>query len=410
MQQLSERNTAEILLWQSKLRFWIGGGIALLAMVSRMSGWMSGDWRYVAATLAVYVTIIALLYAIVRHRRRAGRLTISATILADLGMIFGTTALVTEPMYYERTLFLSLCTIQFSQFYFGRGAAWLAVIATIVAYGALASTAIITGANLLWVQELWAIGFFVLAATAFMVIHGNFKERLARIATLFERAEAGDFNTPWVPTARSYPDAIALLGASYNRVRLQLAEMVLTDPLSGCLNRRGFDQQLARELARCARSGRPISLLAIDVDHFKVVNDTYGHLVGDAVIREIGQLLRDTARAGDVVARMGGEEFMVLAPDSDEQGALQLGDRLCLALRNREYKALDVAVRITASVGVVSEDTCSDQHAADLRGRADEALYTAKQMGRDQVVLWRQGMRPFRDSPVSMPRYTGDAS
>ena len=411
MQQLSESNTAEILLWQSKLRFYISVGIGLFAILCRLLSWMTGDWRYVAAMLTGYVAVIGVLYLIVKRRGRAGRGMIAATIFADLGMIFGTSALVTEPDYYERTLFLSLCTIQFSQFYFGRGVAWLAIVATVIAYAALASTAIIGGADLLWVQELWAVGAFLLAATAFMFIHGNFKERLARIARLFERAETGDFNTPWVPSARSYPDAIALLGASYNRVRLQLAEMILTDPLSGCLNRRGFDQQLARDLARCARSGRPISLLAIDVDHFKVVNDTFGHLAGDAVIREIGHLLRETARGGDVVARMGGEEFMVLAPDTDAQGALQLGDRLCLAFRDRDFKGLGSVVRITASVGVVAEDTCSEQHAADLRGRADEALYTAKQMGRDQVVLWKQGMRPFRDSPAdAMHKFTGETS
>jgi diguanylate cyclase (GGDEF)-like protein len=400
MQQLSESNTAEILLWQSRLRFYISVGIGLSAILLRLFGWMSGDWRYVAATLSAYLIVIGGLYLIIKRRERAGRVVIGATILADLGMIFGTSALVTEPDYYERTLFLSLCTIQFSQFYFGRGAAWLAVSATVVGYSTLASTAIIGGAGLLWMQELWALGSFLLAATAFIFIHGNFRERLTRIARLFERAESGDFNTPWVASARSYPDAIAMLGASYNRVRHQLAEMVLTDPLSGCLNRRGFDQQLARELARCSRSGRPISLLAIDIDHFKVVNDTFGHLAGDAVIREVGQLLRESGRGGDVVARMGGEEFMVLAPDTDAQGALQLGDRLCLAFRHREFKGLGTVVRVTASVGVVAEDTCSEQHAADLRGRADEALYTAKQTGRDQVVLWKQGMRPFRDSPA----------
>ena len=403
--QLTERSTAEILLWQSTIRLRVAVGISTLAILSRVFGLMSGDWRHIAAMLVAYLTAIGVLRWIIRRRGTAGRNVLGATILSDLAMIFGTSALVTEPVYYERTLFLSLCTIQFSQFYFGRGAAWLGVGGAAVGYLVLTSTAIAAGAPLQWAQELWALGSFGLASVAFMMIHGNFKERLAHIATLFERAETGDFSDAFVPAARSYPDAISLLGGSYNRVRLQLAEMVLTDPLSGCLNRRGFDQQLGRELARGSRSGRPVSLLALDVDHFKRINDDFGHLAGDTVLREIGQLLRETARAGDVVARMGGEEFMVLAPDTDEQGALLLGDRLCLAFRNHAFAGAE-DLTITASVGVVAEGTTSEQLASDLRGRADEALYTAKQRGRDQVCLWKQGLRPFREpSPQGTPKY-----
>ena len=397
--QISARTTAEILLWQSGIRLWLAIGICAVSILCRMFGLMSGDWRFVAIALASYVVVVLAMRLVLQRRKEAGRLMLGATLLTDLMMIFGTSALVTEPPYYERTLFLSICTIQFSQFYFGRGAAWLGVIGSVIGYIVLTWTANAGGAQLPWSQEIWAIALFVLASVAFMIIHGNFKERLAHIAALFERAEVGDFSRAFVPDERLYPDAISLLGASYNRVRVQLAELVLTDPLSGCLNRRGFDQQLARELARGSRSGRSIALLAIDVDHFKTINDSYGHLAGDGVIKEIGKLLRDTARAGDVVARMGGEEFMVLAPDTDAQGALQLGDRLCLAFRKHQFPGIE-QMRITSSVGVVADDTTSEHIAADLRGRADEALYTAKQRGRDQVCFWTNGMRPFRNSPV----------
>lgn len=406
--QLSDRTTAQILLWQSRLRIGFAAVICGLGILWRLVGLLSGDWRYLLAALVVYVSINGAMWAYLRRRRRAGRVLLGITIVSDLAMIFATTALVTEPAYYERTLFLSLCIIQVSQFYFGRGAAILGIVGSVLGYGTLTWTANASGAELAWSEQIWALGSFVLACVAFMLIHGNFRERVARIAALFERAETGDFSIPFVPGARSYPDAITDLGESYNRVRLQLTEMVLTDPLSQCLNRRGFDQQLARELARGSRTGRPIALLAIDVDHFKRINDDFGHLTGDAVIREIGQLLRDTARAGDVVARMGGEEFMVLALDTDAQGALQLGDRLCLAFRNHTFGAVE-GMSITVSVGVVAETSHSLHIASDLRGRADEALYTAKQNGRDQVCFWTRGMRPFRNSPaVPMEKYAGE--
>ena len=400
---LNQQTTGEILLWQSRLRMLFAIGIAFFSILPRAFGVMPGDWRLVLLILPAYLVIIGAIAVVIRRRKKAGPMAIAATIIADLLMIFGTSALVTEPAYYERTLFLSLCSIQLSQFYFGRGAALLGVGGASICYLTLTAVAKNAGVPLIWQEEMWALGSFILASAAFMIVHGNFKERLTRIAQLFERAESGDFSVAFTET-RSYPDAIAVLGGSYNRVRLQLAEMVLTDPLSGCLNRRGFDQQLDREIARGSRSGRPIALLAIDIDHFKVINDSYGHDAGDIVIREIGELLRDTARAGDVVARMGGEEFMVLAPDTDENGASQLADRMCNAFRNQAFTGPGEALHITASIGVVTEGATTEHVAGDLRGRADQALYTAKQRGRNQVCVWTRGMTPFRPSPVGPMR------
>lgn len=383
-------------------------GIAFFSILPRAFGVMPGDWRLVLLILPAYLIIIGGITVLIRRRGKAGPMALAATIIADLLMIFGTSALVTEPAYYERTLFLSLCSIQLSQFYFGRSAAVLGVGGAAICYLTLTAVAKRSGVPLIWQEEMWALGSFILASAAFMIVHGNFKERLTRIAVLFERAESGDFSAPFTDS-RSHPDAIAVLGGSYNRVRLQLAEMVLTDPLSGCLNRRGFDQQLDREIARGSRSGRPIALLAIDIDHFKDINDSYGHDAGDIVIREIGELLRDSARAGDVVARLGGEEFMVIAPDTDENGAKQLADRICNAFRMRSFTGPGEALHITASIGVVTEEATAEHVAGDLRGRADQALYTAKQNGRDQVRVWTKGMTPFRPSPVgAMRKYVGE--
>jgi diguanylate cyclase (GGDEF)-like protein len=186
-----------------------------------------------------------------------------------------------------------------------------------------------------------------------------------------------------------------MVGRAYNRVRAQLATMVLTDPLSGCVNRRGFEQELTRAMARASRAASHVALLALDVDHFKDVNDTFGHLVGDGVVREVGTLLRGAARAGDVVARIGGDEFMLLLPDTDEPGALQVAARIRDSFRQRQWDALPEKHRLTASVGAVADRAADADLAEALLARADEALYAAKRSGRDRVFVWQHGiLRP----------------
>jgi diguanylate cyclase (GGDEF)-like protein len=133
-----------------------------------------------------------------------------------------------------------------------------------------------------------------------------------------------------------------------------------------------------------------MALIAIDLDHFKQVNDTYGHLVGDQVIAESGALLRETARAGDVVGRTGGEEFLVLAPATSAAGAQHLAARIVEAFRRKAFA--EPQARVTVSVGVVSDAVPNEGIAEDLRARADEALYAAKRSGRNRVVVWSHGM------------------
>jgi diguanylate cyclase (GGDEF)-like protein len=193
------------------------------------------------------------------------------------------------------------------------------------------------------------------------------------------------------------------VGRAYNQMRTQLSSIVLTDPLSGCLNRRGFEQELAREAARASRSGAEVALIAVDVDFFKAINDTYGHLAGDAVIREVGQLLRETARSSDVVARIGGEEYVMLLPGAGTAGAFHVATRIVEAFRRRSFVGVQGKQQVTASVGVVA-DKVRDTHMAEaLKARADEALYAAKRAGRNRVVMWTHGMTTAPVQPEVSP-------
>ena len=156
-----------------------------------------------------------------------------------------------------------------------------------------------------------------------------------------------------------------------------------TDALTGLLNRRGFETQMAFAVALARRSSRPLSLITVDVDHFKRVNDTYGHEAGDEVLRRLARTLESRLRGSDVVARLGGEEFVALLPDTDLNGAQSIAQALVTAMAEQQDPVVGT---ITVSAGVATMRGAEDNGAAMLR-RGDAALYEAKGQGRNRVCV-----------------------
>jgi diguanylate cyclase (GGDEF)-like protein len=166
----------------------------------------------------------------------------------------------------------------------------------------------------------------------------------------------------------------------------QLRRAATTDELTGLVNRRAFLEALDTELARSARSGAPLALALIDLDHFKSVNDRFGHHGGDAVLRRFAEVARGTMRAADVIGRIGGEEFAVLMPDTNHVEAGVAGERLRNAIaRQRIVLDSGALVPVTASIGVAHRRPEEDRDRLMLR--ADEALYEAKDGGRNRTRL-----------------------
>ncbi|MGH2991716.1 MAG: HD-GYP domain-containing protein, partial [Solirubrobacterales bacterium] len=158
-----------------------------------------------------------------------------------------------------------------------------------------------------------------------------------------------------------------------------------TDALTGLSNRREFDENFVRELERSTRSGKPLGLAVLDLDFFKEVNDVLGHAAGDRALRKLADVLRSETRAVDTVARLGGEEFAVLAPEAGEEGTLLLAERL-----REKVKAAFAgdAKPLTISCGIASFPATGGT-AADVVRAADRALYSAKDLGRDRSVVYR---------------------
>lgn len=158
------------------------------------------------------------------------------------------------------------------------------------------------------------------------------------------------------------------------------------DALTGVLNRRSIEGALAIEAARLARHGHRYAVLALDIDHFKLVNDRFGHPAGDAVLRELARLMRQAGRSADRVARTGGEEFWMLLPDTRLDGALQVAERLQALVRAHELALPQARVRFTVSIGIAVAERPGESPDALLH-RLDAALYRAKHGGRDRIEV-----------------------
>jgi len=166
----------------------------------------------------------------------------------------------------------------------------------------------------------------------------------------------------------------------------QLADLALAsrrDPLTGLPNRRAFEEDLAREVARAARTGEPLAVVMLDLDRFKAVNDGYGHAAGDAVLRALAARAQGAVRAGDVVARLGGEELGLLLPGADLARAAEVAERLRAALAALPVDAAGHALAVTASLGCAVLAPGEPPEA--LVARADARLYDAKRDGRNVV-------------------------
>jgi len=223
-----------------------------------------------------------------------------------------------------------------------------------------------------WTEGLaWGI-VFVAATTGF------------REATAWVQMPA---DTPMVWRVLTGLAYLAVLGVAMaglqtlRRREAQLARLVIQDQLTNVLNARAFADRLGQELDRNRRYPRPLALMYMDLDNFKVINDTHGHQTGDAVLRLVADAMRSSVRQADIVGRLGGDEFAVIMPETDAQLADAAAKRLIAGLRT-VFKGTP---NVTASIGVVS-CTATDASTDDLIRRADQAMYDAKKSGKDRVV------------------------
>lgn len=392
-------NNADLVVWQSARRSMIAAALGFSAVLLRAVGFVHGPVQPVLAIVPIYIGVVALITLGVQRREIAARPVLASLALADVAAIFTTLSLVTPPAFYSRGLLLALLALQYARMFSGLSPSLTVVAGTLVAYPAIVYAASRDGYPVEWGEQAWSLTLFLIVAMNSIVLHASIKRRLTKLVDLFSRAQRGDLSHTFVDEPDQEPDGITLLGRSYNQLRSELAALVLTDTLTSCLNRRGFERALTESVRAGLTRRRDLSVLAIDVDHFKSINDTAGHLAGDSVLRELSTILRDSSRVGDVVARVGGEEFVMLLPNADLETAGVVAERLMQRVRDHTFRAMRLRQHVTVSVGIACERISDSHIGGSLRARADEALYVAKKLGRNRVVMWAPGIRSNATPP-----------
>lgn len=391
---------AAVLLWQTRFRLLLILAVGSLTMAVRLTGNVTEDSvfttrfggevalnSFIVLTLA-YFGFVSLLATRLRAKKRIGNWALTATLAADIITFNGAVLIAAPPVWYEAALILCMFTVNLALLYNGWRAAMWSIVFVVAGYLLMVYTGLRLGSDMGLPETFWTLGIFAFGMTAFATLHADLSARLAMIVRVFDRARAGIFALSFDEESGTEPDGLTLIGTSYEKMREELTSLILTDPLTQCYNPRGFEQVAARDVARAARQDVGIALLGIDLDHFKSINDTYGHLVGDDVLRDLAEVFRLTARKTDLVARVGGEEFVVLAPDTNEEGAALFAQRLLEACRMHRVASLGDRP-VTVSIGVAYIDSARTPEALQvLRARADEALYAAKKSGRDRAVNW----------------------
>lgn len=269
-----------------------------------------------------------------------------------------------------------------------KAASWAVMVTLVVILFAFVHLAEGRNYSLLWASILPPIAFFLLGRTGgtwisglvFLYFSGYLYQLLGQGITA-NLTLGALFNFVEVATAQIF------LFRFYERSRQEAYEHLqrtsITDPLTGVFNRLYLDNTLKRELALASRNKQPVSVLLLDVDHFKRINDEHGHLVGDLVLVALCRILETATRESDSVGRWGGEEFLVICPNTSEAQAKALGERI---IENVREKAINGGIHVTVSIGVATFSQADEKSVERLLQAADNNMYKAKSAGRNQVV------------------------
>lgn len=377
----------EVVIWQRWVRYLALGAMLLLSVAFGSS--VQAALVPIAVIAVCYTAVVMSTAWILRRSpsQTAGRWFPSLLLAADIAALSGFCYLTSAPQQQHRILLLGFLSMQLGVFYFGRRQGWLAAGLTIVAYlwGTLGVVPFVPGPRPATLTILFNVALFAIISAVLVQTFGRFRERIDALRMYCKVVERGESAGVPALTADRRPDELTLLARSFQSMNARLAELIGSDPLTGCLNRRSLEGQLRTLISQARRRGSNLAVVAVDLDRFKEINDSRGHPVGDVVLRQLADIMKSTARDSDAVARFGGDEFIIVLPDTDWQGALTFADRLRQRVDNFTFGPDGLPMNVTISSGVALVRGADTVSTDTLLKSADAALYKAKTAGRNRV-------------------------
>jgi len=378
----------DVLLWQRWVRYLAVGTLALLSLV--YSSTARPAVVPIILVAGAYYGIVLATSAIVR---RAPAATVSpvfpALLLAiDIAALAGFCYFTSAPQEMHRVLLLGLLSMQLGVFYFGRTHGWVGAGLTIAAYLilSLGTAPYVPGPPVTLISAAFNVTLFAIISTVLVQTLGGFRERIDALRSYCKFIERSEFAPPPPLPPDRWPDDLTLLARSFQSMHARLAEQIGSDVLTGCLNRRAFEATLRSDLRQARRRNSTVAITVVDLDNFKEINDTRGHPVGDIVLQQVASIMKSTARDTDAVARYGGDEFVIILPDTGWQGALTFADRLRRRVDDFSFGPTNsTPIGVTVSIGVALARGSDHVSSESLLGEADAALYRAKTAGRNRV-------------------------
>jgi diguanylate cyclase (GGDEF)-like protein len=380
--------TRDVLLWQRWIRYLLVGTLILTSLV----------FGELTATVLLALAILAAVYvgAVMGATWWLRRIVDgppsawipSVMLIADTAIVAGFTYLTSQPQQLHRILLLGFLSMQFAALYFGGRYGVFAAVLAIVSYLAFALLApvFVAGPRPSIRVATGNVTFFAIVSAVLIYTFAAFRQRIDALRMYCKVIERGDTALlPPLPSER-WPDELTLLTRSFQSMYSRLAEQVGSDALTGCLNRRSLEARLRADLRSARRRGSTVAVAAVDLDNFKEINDSRGHPVGDLVLQQFAAIMKGIIRDTDAVARYGGDEFIVVLPDTGWQGALTFADRLRCHVNDYTFGPPNAPpLGVTISVGVALSRATDAITSDGLLQEADAALYRAKTAGRNRV-------------------------
>ena len=378
----------EVILWQRWVRY---AAMLTFFLASVLLSQVPQESALLPLTLVIggYVAVVLLTALYVQRADgsmlRAWLPAILAT--ADVAATASIFYFASSPDHIDRMLVIGLAQVQLTVFYYGRRLGVWAIVLNVVAY--VLATLVLTPFMPVAPPPAFdvALDALVFAGISGLLVHvfGRFRERMNGLRLFCKLAEEGDFSGRLALEEERRPDDLTLLARSLDTMRNRLAEQIGTDALTGCLNRRALEHRLRADWRHAKRRGSQVAVVALDMDHFKEINDTRGHPVGDIVLQQLSGIMKATARDTDAVARLGGDEFVVLLPDTGWQGAVTFAERLRRRVDDFSFGPPGGGLAVTISVGVALARGTDPISPEMLLQEADRSLYKAKLGGRNRV-------------------------